>query len=131
VRLGLSIGSVRQEKASALDADRARPTPFDEVLDAVAEHAGVTGLRAALGRDAAGRCQRRLRGWRRSLGAVAREFWERTGVRPRISVIPYNSIDPDADPFARARRCAPSSEFVRRYRHHWLSYPPRYSGEAT
>jgi 23S rRNA (adenine2503-C2)-methyltransferase len=40
----------------------------------------------------------------RALAALAREFVARTGVRPRISVIPYNPIDRtgETEPFSRA-----------------------------
>jgi 23S rRNA (adenine2503-C2)-methyltransferase len=39
----------------------------------------------------------------RALADLACAFAERTGVRPRVSVIPYNPLDDDAsrDPFAR------------------------------
>lgn len=100
VRLGLSIGSVRQEKRRLL-MPIAQAHPFEEVLDAVAEHATLTGLSPLWAVTP-------LEGVNDSfddgaaLGATARAFWERTGVRPRISVIPYNSIDPDDDPFRRA-----------------------------
>jgi 23S rRNA (adenine2503-C2)-methyltransferase len=36
-----------------------------------------------------------------ALAELARDFAERAGVRPRISVIPYNTIG-EGDPFARA-----------------------------
>ena len=100
VRLGLSIGSVRQEKRRLL-MPIAQAHPFDEVLDAVAEHARLTGLAplwavtplAGVNDDFEDGAK---------LGAVARAFWERTGVRPRVTVIPYNSIAEEGDPFTRA-----------------------------
>jgi 23S rRNA (adenine2503-C2)-methyltransferase len=100
VRLGLSIGSVLQAKRKLL-MPIAQAHPFDEVLDAVAEHAQLTGLAplwavtplAHVNDDFEDGAQ---------LGATARTFWERTGIRPRITVIPYNAITDVDDPFVRA-----------------------------
>jgi 23S rRNA (adenine2503-C2)-methyltransferase len=110
VRLGLSIGSVRQEQRRSL-MPIANAHPFDEVLDAVAEHAQLTGLSPLWAVTP-------LEGVNDSfedgaaLGASARDFWQRTGVRPRISVIPYNAIDEQDDPYRRASD-ARMAEFVR------------------
>jgi 23S rRNA (adenine2503-C2)-methyltransferase len=99
VRLGVSLGSARI-------AVRKRVMPIDdahgleEVLDAAAEHAIVTGhspmwavtLLAGVNdsdEDAV------------ALASRARAFEERTGRRPRLSIIAYNSIGDD-DPFARS-----------------------------
>ena len=99
VRLGLSIGSARTEvRRRLMPIDKAHP--LAEVLDAAAEHATVTGLAPMwavtplagvndAGEDA------------RALSAMVRAFAERTGVRPRLSVIPYNAIG-EGDPFTRA-----------------------------
>lgn len=98
VRLGLSLGSARV-------AVRKRIMPIDdahgleEVLDAAAEHALVTGhapmwavtLLAGVNdsdEDAVALAER------------ARAFEARTGKRPRLSVIAYNSIG-EEDPFTR------------------------------
>jgi 23S rRNA (adenine2503-C2)-methyltransferase len=125
VRLGLSIGSVRQDKRQRL-MPIAQAHPFDEVIDAVAEHAGLTGLSPLWAvTPLAGVNDGFDDG--AALGAVARAFWERTGVRPRISVIPYNSIDPDADPFARADD-ARLAEFVRGIATTGYRTHQRYSG---
>ncbi len=99
VRLGLSIGSVRQEQRKSL-MPIAKAHPWDEVVDAVAEHAMTTGLAPMwavtplLGHndsfeDGA------------ALGAAARDFWQKTGVRPRLVVIPYNRISTEDDPYDR------------------------------
>ncbi|MFT3924682.1 MAG: radical SAM protein [Myxococcales bacterium] len=125
VRLGLSIGNVRQEKRKLL-MPISNAHPFEEVLDAVAEHATTTGLAPLWAvtplqgvndafEDGA------------ALGATARAFWERTGVRPRLSVIPYNSIDASDDPFQRAsdERMA---EFVRGVQSTGYRTHQRYSG---
>jgi 23S rRNA (adenine2503-C2)-methyltransferase len=125
VRLGLSIGSVLQQKRRSL-MPIAQAHPFDEVLDAVAEHAALTGLSPLWAVTP-------LAGVNDSfddgaaLGASARAFWERTGVRPRISVIPYNSIDSEDDPYTRAS-AAQLAEFTRGIATTGYRTHQRYSG---
>ena len=100
VRLGLSIASARPEvRRTLMPIDAAHP--LDDVLDAVEEHARVTGLAPMWAvtplagvndtdEDA------------RALGERMRRFEARTGIRPRLSVVPYNAIDEGAaDPFER------------------------------
>jgi 23S rRNA (adenine2503-C2)-methyltransferase len=99
VRLGLSIGSARAEvRRSLMPIDRAHS--LDEVLDAATEHARTTGLAPMWAvtplagvndspEDA------------RALADRALRFAKDAGVRPRISVIPYNAIG-EGDPFVRA-----------------------------
>jgi 23S rRNA (adenine2503-C2)-methyltransferase len=102
VRLALSIGSARPSaRAPLMPIEKAHA--FDEVLDAVAEHARVTGLAPMWavtllsgvndGEEDAS-----------ALAKAASWFAAQTGKRPRISVIPYNPIAaaPSADPFARS-----------------------------
>jgi 23S rRNA (adenine2503-C2)-methyltransferase len=98
VRLGLSIGSARPEvRRSLMPIDRAHS--LDAVIEAAVVHARTTGLAPMWAvtplagvndspEDA------------RALAALARSFAERAGVRPRVSVIPYNPIGED-DPFVR------------------------------
>jgi len=100
VRLGLSIGSVRQDKRKRL-MPISSAHPFDEVLDAVAEHATLTGLAPLWAVTPLAHVNDEFDDGA-ALGETARAFWERTGVRPRITVIPYNSIDAESDPFVRA-----------------------------
>jgi len=125
VRLGLSI-------ASALPAVRRQLMPIEgthplaEVIESAAEHALVTGLAPMWAltplagvndgdADAA------------ALGALLRGFVARTGVRPRVSVVPYNPIDPAGrDPFARGDVGA----FVARLAAHGVRAHLRYSGGA-
>jgi 23S rRNA (adenine2503-C2)-methyltransferase len=116
VRLGLSLGSVRPGRRRALmPIDGAHP--LDEVLEAVGEHARLTGhapmwaytLLAGQNdadEDAA------------ALAALALGFARAHGVSPRLSLIPYNAIGPAEaeppgtseapaaadDPFARSMR---------------------------
>jgi len=98
VRLGWSIGSVRQAKRKSL-MPIANAHPLEEVLDAIAEHVALTGMAPLWAITP-------LAGVNDSfddgaaLGDTARAFWERTGKRPRISVIPYNAIGGD-DPYQR------------------------------
>jgi 23S rRNA (adenine2503-C2)-methyltransferase len=125
VRLGLSIGSVLQAKRRLL-MPIADAHPFDEVLAAVAEHALATGLAPLWAVTP-------LEGANDSfedgaaLGQAARAFWEQTGVRPRISLIPYNSIDPTDDPFARASE-ERMAEFARGVESTGYRTHRRYSG---
>lgn len=103
VRLGLSM-------SSAIPAHRRRVMPiaerhsFDDVLDAVADHARTTGLAPMWAltlldgvndseADAA------------ALAAQAAAFTAATGIRPRISIVAYNAIAEEADdPFRRSPR---------------------------
>jgi 23S rRNA (adenine2503-C2)-methyltransferase len=101
VRLGLSLGSARPAvRRSIMPIDRAHA--LDEVLDAAAEHARLTGLAPMWavtllagvndGADDA-----------RALAGRALAFAAATGVRPRLSLIAYNPIAEGMnDPFARA-----------------------------
>jgi 23S rRNA (adenine2503-C2)-methyltransferase len=100
VRLGLSIGSARpavRRRLMPIDAAHS----LEDVLEAAEEHARVTGLAPMWAvtpladvndttDDAA------------ALAALVRRFEERSGVRPRLSVVPYNAIDTvERDPFQR------------------------------
>lgn len=101
VRLGLSLGSARRDvRRRLMPIDEAHP--FEEVIEAVADHARLTGMSPMWAvtplqgvNDTAEDA--------RALAALAKDFAARTGVRPRISVIPYNAItsSPETDPFAR------------------------------
>ena len=99
VRLGISIGSARPDvRRSLMPIDRAHS--LDDVLDAAVEHAKLTGLAPMWAVTP-------LAGVNDSpedahaLADRARQFAERAGVRPRVSVIPYNPIG-EADPFERS-----------------------------
>ena len=90
-RLGLSIGDVRPGRREALmPIDRAHP--FEEVLEAVAEHARLTRsapmwaytMLAGVNDDEAAAT---------ALATTLRSFTERVGVRPRLSLIPWNQVD--------------------------------------
>ncbi len=101
VRLGWSIGAaVRSTRRRLMPIDEAHP--FPEVLEAVVEHTRLT---------------RRSPMWAltllsnvndtdadaHALADLIEDFTCRAGQRPRLTVIPYNSIDVgDADPFRRA-----------------------------
>jgi 23S rRNA (adenine2503-C2)-methyltransferase len=125
VRLAVSIASARREV-------RRRLMPIDdtyslgEVIDAVEEHARVTGLAPMWAVTP-------LAGVNdtdddaRALSELASGFEARVGVRPRVSVVPYNAIgEPGRDPFARGD----VSRFVARLVAHGLRPHVRYSGGA-
>jgi 23S rRNA (adenine2503-C2)-methyltransferase len=126
VRLGMSLGSVRQEKRKTL-MPIAHAHPFDELLDAAAEHANVTGIAPLWAVTPLAHVNDGFEDGA-DLGRTARAFWERTGVRPRLSVIPYNSIGED-DPF---ERCAGErhAEFMRGIESTGYKAHFRYSGGA-
>jgi 23S rRNA (adenine2503-C2)-methyltransferase len=99
VRLALSIGSARPELRRELIPLEARH-PLGSVLLSVGEHVRATRLvplfaytllagKNDTSEDAT------------ALAAMVKRFAERYGKRPRLSLIPYNSIGAD-DPFRRA-----------------------------
>jgi 23S rRNA (adenine2503-C2)-methyltransferase len=99
VRLGLSLGSARPAvRRSLMPIDRAHS--LDEVLAAAAEHARLTGLAPMWAVTL-------LAGVNdsdddaRALAERVRAFHAATGQRPRLSIIPFNSLGAD-DPFQRA-----------------------------
>ncbi len=126
VRLGWSIGSVRQEKRRSL-MPIAGAHGLDEVLDAVAEHATLTGLAPLWAITPLAGVNDSFEDGA-ALGDTARAFWERTGRRPRISVIPYNAIGAD-DPFQRTGP-AQLAEFTRGISSTGYRTHQRYSGGA-
>ena len=123
VRLGLSIASARPAvRRGLMPIDAAHP--LDEVIDAVEEHARATGLAPMWAVTPLGGVND-TRGDAEALGARVRRFEARTGVRPRVSVVPYNAIDvAGADPFVRGDVAA----FVASLAEHGVRAHLRYSG---
>jgi 23S rRNA (adenine2503-C2)-methyltransferase len=78
-----------------------RAHPLDEVLDAAVEHARVTGL-APMWAVTPLSGVNDLDDDANALAELAKSFASRAGVRPRISVIPYNPISSTDDPFHRS-----------------------------
>ena len=101
VRLGISIGSAIAERRRPL-MPITKAHSLDDVLASAEEHARLTGLSPMW-------AVRLLAGVNdsdddaRALADRARVFEARAGRRPRISVIPYNTLGAD-DPFARSLR---------------------------
>ncbi len=124
VRLGWSIGSVRQEKRKSL-MPIANAHPVAEVLDAVAEHVALTGMAPLWAVTPLAGVNDSFEDGA-ALGETARAFWERTGKRPRISVIPYNTIGDD-DPYQRTSD-AQLAEFTRGVSSTGYRTHQRYSG---
>lgn len=124
VRLGMSLGSVRQEKRKTL-MPIANSHSFEELLDAAAEHAAQTGYAPLWAVTPLANVNDGFEDGA-DLGRTARAFWERTGVRPRISVIPYNSIGED-DPFQRSDHDR-HAEFMRGIKSTGYHAHFRYSG---
>jgi 23S rRNA (adenine2503-C2)-methyltransferase len=123
VRLALSIASARREvRRTLMPIDDTYP--LEEVVDAVEQHARLTGLAPMWALTP-------LSGVNdtdddaRALSELVQSFEARSGVRPRVSVVPYNSIDvPGRDPFARGD----VARFVERLVQHGLRPHVRYSG---
>jgi 23S rRNA (adenine2503-C2)-methyltransferase len=101
VRLALSIGAARPEvRARIMPVERVHPLR-GAVMDAAVEHAIATGMQPLWAltplagvndsdEDAA------------AFADMAHEFTARTGgIRPRISIVPYNVIDGEDDPYER------------------------------
>jgi 23S rRNA (adenine2503-C2)-methyltransferase len=124
VRLGVSVVSARRavrRNLMPIDASYG----LDEVIDAVVEHARVTGLAPMWAvtllagvndteEDA------------RALADLARGFEARAGMRPRVSIVPYNAIGGPAgrDPFT----CGDVARFVASLAAHGCRAHVRYSG---
>lgn len=99
VRLGLSISSARREVRRSL-VPVEKSNPLTEVLDAAVEFVKQNG-------DAPMFAVTPLAGINthdedaEALAELVRDFRARTGVSPRLSLVPYNSIGA-GDPFERA-----------------------------
>jgi 23S rRNA (adenine2503-C2)-methyltransferase len=123
VRLGLSISSARPAvRRNLMPVDRANP--LEEVIDAAVEHGKTTGL-APMWAVTPLAGVNDTEDDARALAALARTFEERSGVRPRLSVVPYNQIATDGtDPFERGD----VARFVERLVTAGLRPHVRYSG---
>jgi 23S rRNA (adenine2503-C2)-methyltransferase len=100
VRLGVSIASARADvRRRLMPIEQAHS--LDEVVDAVEEHARTTGLAPMWAITPLGGVSD-TDDDASALAAAARRFEANTGIRPRVSVVPYNAIDvPGRDPFER------------------------------
>jgi 23S rRNA (adenine2503-C2)-methyltransferase len=101
VRVGWSVGSALPDTRRAL-MPIARAHDEAEVVEALVEHARLTGLApmwAVTLLDGVNDGDAHAA----ALAAQAREFAQRTGRPPRISVLAYNAIGP-GDPFRRSPR---------------------------
>ncbi len=99
VRLGLSIASARPDlRRRLMPIDGAHP--LSEVLTAVVEHTRLTGLAPMFAVTL-------LRGHNDSdadavaLAELVYDFSARAGLRPRLTILAYNSISTVDDPFTR------------------------------
>jgi 23S rRNA (adenine2503-C2)-methyltransferase len=126
VRLGLSIASARADVRRRLMPITVAH-PLDDVIDAVEEHTRITGI-APMWAVTPLAGVNDTEDDARSLAELVGHFIERTGIRPRVSVVPYNSIvdDGGTDPFGRGD----VTEFVKRLVQHGVHAHIRYSGGA-
>jgi 23S rRNA (adenine2503-C2)-methyltransferase len=125
VRLGVSVVSARRDvrrRLMPIDASH----PLDEVVDAGVEHARVTGL-APMWAVVLLAGVNDTDDDARALAELAHRFEERAGVRPRVSLVPYNTIDESGiDPFTRGD----IARFVAALAVQGLRAHVRYSGGA-
>jgi 23S rRNA (adenine2503-C2)-methyltransferase len=127
VRLGWSIGSGRSEvRRSLMPIEAAHSLP--EVLEASVEHARITNLSPMWAVTPLADVNDTLEDARR-IAEMARDFETKTGLRPRISLIPYNPIDDVSDRFARSTEEA-EGRFREVLRDAGFGTHKRYSGGA-
>lgn len=100
VRLGLSISSALHETRRRL-MPISEAHPLEVALEAAAFHAETTGL-SPLFAVTLLEGQNDTAEHARALASVVKSFHEKTGRRPRLSIIPYNAISNEDDPFVRA-----------------------------
>jgi 23S rRNA (adenine2503-C2)-methyltransferase len=98
VRLALSIGSARSDVRRTLIPIEA-VHPLDTVLAAVGEHTLATRHSPLFAYTLLAGKNDTLDD-ARALARIAKDFAKKYGKRPRLSLIPYNSIGP-GDPYAR------------------------------
>lgn len=100
VRLGLSLGSARRDvRRSLMPIEKAHA--LDEVINAAAEHVSETGLAPMWAVTLLAGVNDRPED-AQALADMVLAFRQRTGANPRLSVIPYNRIAEEDDPFSRA-----------------------------
>jgi 23S rRNA (adenine2503-C2)-methyltransferase len=99
VRLGVSIGSaIAGDRASIMPIDKTHP--LGDVLDAAVVHTRASGY-APMWALTLLEGKNDSLDHARALADRAKRFESEAGVRPRISIIPYNSIGA-GDPFTRS-----------------------------
>jgi 23S rRNA (adenine2503-C2)-methyltransferase len=126
VRLGISITSARPSvRRRLMPIDHAHP--LEEVLDAAAEHARLTRL-APMWAVTPMESVNDFEEDARELARLARKFAEKTGLRPRISIVPYNAIDPPGQPQFVRSGSARESAFRKILSEAGLPSHMRYSG---
>jgi 23S rRNA (adenine2503-C2)-methyltransferase len=126
VRLGISIASALPHiRRRLMPVDRVYP--LETVLAAATEHARITGLApmwAFTLLDSVNDSPEEAL----ELARLARDFAEGTGVRPRISIIPYNPIDPAGPQTFRRSGDQRELAFRRALREAGIPSHKRYSG---
>ncbi|HEU4406598.1 MAG TPA: radical SAM protein [Polyangiaceae bacterium] len=125
VRLALSIGSARPELRRSLMPIEKSHALSREVFEAAVEHARATGL-VPLWAYAPLAGVNDTDDDARALGELVRAFADAAGVRPRVSLIPYNAIG-EGDPFARQGE-GQARDFREALARHGVFAHIRYSG---
>ena len=115
VRLGISIGSaIAGDRVALMPIDKAHP--LDEVLEAAVVHTRASGY-APMWALTLLEGKNDSLDHARALADRAKRFEAAAGVRPRISVIPYNSIGGDGSAEGGTSRLAMRDPFVRSSAH--------------
>jgi 23S rRNA (adenine2503-C2)-methyltransferase len=92
VRLALSIASpIPETRRRLMPIDHA--FPLEEVLDSAVEHSRLTGLAPMWSFTLLDGVNDSIND-ARELARLARDFTRKGGLRPRISIVPFNPIDP-------------------------------------
>lgn len=99
VRLGVSIASARREVRRSL-VPVEKSNPLEEVIEAAIEFVQKTGDAPMLAVTPLASINTHDED-ADALADIVRQFRERAGVSPRLSLVPYNTIG-EGDPFARA-----------------------------
>ncbi len=107
VRLGLSVSSARPSlRRRLMPIDGAHP--LAEVIEAVVLHAKTTGL-APMWALTLLRGQNDTEADAEALAQLIKDFTARAGIRPRLTLIPYNAISERDDPFERTSLASEAS----------------------
>ena len=101
--------------------------PLEEVLEAAAEHARLTRM-APMWAITPMENVNDTEEDALALARLAKEFAESTGVRPRISIVPYNQIDSTVPPLFLRSGKARESAFRNTLSQAGLPSHKRYSG---
>lgn len=123
VRIGWSVSSALADRAAYMPIERAHPT--DAVIDALVEHAKKSGI-APMWALTLLRGKNDTPEHARAFGELVRTYTRRSGLRPRVTIVPYNARRA-LDEFSRQAE-AEQARFIDALREHGVYSHVRYSG---